>query len=148
MHHPTDRIIHTTAFVTPVVEHWLTGKEVLFSQIKNTMTISINLKPNHQVLTFVATLYKNKLTVNWPQAGWVSLLNVISMLYLQADLVKMLMSKPFMGALRRTYHPGMWFQYRHSQHHMAVFAKIQRLQVNTGYYYFFFFKFIYFYLKK
>ena len=23
MHHPTDRIIHTTAFVTPVVVHWL-----------------------------------------------------------------------------------------------------------------------------
>ena len=23
MHHHTDRIIHTTAFVTPVVEHWL-----------------------------------------------------------------------------------------------------------------------------
>ena len=23
MHHPTDRIIHTTAFATPVVEHWL-----------------------------------------------------------------------------------------------------------------------------
>ena len=23
MHHPTDRIIHTTAFDTPVVEHWL-----------------------------------------------------------------------------------------------------------------------------
>ena len=23
MHGPTDRIIHTTAFVTPVVEHWL-----------------------------------------------------------------------------------------------------------------------------
>ena len=23
MHHPTDRIIHTTAFVTQVVEHWL-----------------------------------------------------------------------------------------------------------------------------
>ena len=23
MHHPTDMIIHTTAFVTPVVEHWL-----------------------------------------------------------------------------------------------------------------------------
>ena len=23
MRHPTDRIIHTTAFVTPVVEHWL-----------------------------------------------------------------------------------------------------------------------------
>ena len=23
MHHPTDWITHTTAFVTPVVEHWL-----------------------------------------------------------------------------------------------------------------------------
>ena len=23
MHHPIDRITHTTAFVTPVVEHWL-----------------------------------------------------------------------------------------------------------------------------
>ena len=23
MHHPTYRITHTTAFVTPVVEHWL-----------------------------------------------------------------------------------------------------------------------------
>ena len=23
MQHPTDRIAHTTAFVTPVVEHWL-----------------------------------------------------------------------------------------------------------------------------
>ena len=23
MHHPTDRIIYTTAFVTPVMEHWL-----------------------------------------------------------------------------------------------------------------------------
>ena len=23
MHHQTDRIAHTTAFVTPVVEHWM-----------------------------------------------------------------------------------------------------------------------------
>ena len=23
MHHPTNRITHTTVFVTPVVEHWL-----------------------------------------------------------------------------------------------------------------------------
>ena len=31
MHHPTDRITHTTAFVTPVVEHWLeiTAMEIL-----------------------------------------------------------------------------------------------------------------------
>ena len=26
MHHPTDRIAHTTTFVTPVVEHWLERK--------------------------------------------------------------------------------------------------------------------------
>ena len=26
MHHPTDSIAHTTAFVTPVVEHWLDGE--------------------------------------------------------------------------------------------------------------------------
>ena len=23
MHHPTTRIVHTTAFVTPAMEHWL-----------------------------------------------------------------------------------------------------------------------------
>ena len=28
MHHPTDRITHTTAFVAPVVEHWL-EREIL-----------------------------------------------------------------------------------------------------------------------
>ena len=26
MHHPTDRIAHTTAFITPVMEHWLEQK--------------------------------------------------------------------------------------------------------------------------
>ena len=26
MHHPTDRIAHTTAFGTPVVDHWLEGE--------------------------------------------------------------------------------------------------------------------------
>ena len=28
MHHPTDRIAHTTAFVTPVVEHWVEQETV------------------------------------------------------------------------------------------------------------------------
>ena len=36
MHHPTDRIAHTTAFVTPVMEHWL---EQEIAQAKVTMTI-------------------------------------------------------------------------------------------------------------
>ena len=30
MHRPTDRISHTTAFVTPVVEHWLEREIVLY----------------------------------------------------------------------------------------------------------------------
>ena len=32
MHHPTDRITHTTAFVTPVVEHWL-EREIFLLEI-------------------------------------------------------------------------------------------------------------------
>ena len=28
MHHPTERIAHTTAFVKPVVEHWLKRETV------------------------------------------------------------------------------------------------------------------------
>ena len=32
MYHPTDRITHTTAFVTPVVEHWL-EQEIAYDQM-------------------------------------------------------------------------------------------------------------------
>ena len=34
MHHPTDRITHTTAFVTPVVEHWLEQEKKFNEKIK------------------------------------------------------------------------------------------------------------------
>ena len=40
MHHPTDRITHTTAFVTPVMEHWLEreiaqcDKQILHSSLQ------------------------------------------------------------------------------------------------------------------
>ena len=41
MHHPTDRITHTTAFVIPVVEHWLTR---LFNKTRQKIyTFSIKL---------------------------------------------------------------------------------------------------------
>ena len=36
MHHPTDRIIYITAFVTPDVEHWLEREIVLFNDTLNT----------------------------------------------------------------------------------------------------------------
>ena len=47
MHHPTDRMTHTTAFVTSVVEHWLerekTRKEgnVLFNDAHNTFYLRL-----------------------------------------------------------------------------------------------------------
>ena len=75
MYHPTDRIAHTTAFVTPVVEHWLereivlskmlfaTGQEeflILFynktliipslQQIKSFAGIYVALKTQHEIL--------------------------------------------------------------------------------------------------
>ncbi len=50
---------------------------------------------------------------------------------LKADLVEMKMRKPFMGALRRTYNPALWFQYHQSTHHMYVHSKIHRLQIDN-----------------
>ena len=38
MHHPTDRIAHTTAFVTPVVEHWL--EREIASKFGNTFRVA------------------------------------------------------------------------------------------------------------
>ena len=35
MHHPTDRITHPTAFVTPVVEHWLEQEITQWSTMKD-----------------------------------------------------------------------------------------------------------------
>ncbi|KAL8570903.1 hypothetical protein ACOMHN_023576 [Nucella lapillus] len=51
---------------------------------------------------------------------------------IEADLLKMEMSKPFMGSLRRTFHPGVWLQYSQSQHHTALHAKIQKLQYSQS----------------
>lgn len=55
-------------------------------------------------------------------------------LWQQADLGKMQMMKPYMGAIRRNYNPGVWFAYRKSRNHMSLHAKIQKIQVNTWYY--------------
>ena len=56
MHHPTDRITHTTAFVTPVVEHWLEREiaqwvhhegsiEQSITPCANTLTTELHLAP-------------------------------------------------------------------------------------------------------
>ena len=43
MHHPTDRIAHTTAFVTLVMEHWL-EREIKMSERS---TMELHLAPIH-----------------------------------------------------------------------------------------------------
>ena len=42
MHHPTDRIAHTTAFVTPVVESWL-EQEIAPWLFKNAQMLTDNI---------------------------------------------------------------------------------------------------------
>ena len=39
MHHPTDRITHTTAFVTPVVEYWLEREIAQWEHKSNTFCL-------------------------------------------------------------------------------------------------------------
>ena len=72
MHHPTDRITHTTAFVTPVVEHWL---EREIARIF-TMNISYSAADNHNNwahyeynLKFWPVIVHNPLCVWGPQRG-------------------------------------------------------------------------------
>ena len=48
MHHPTDRISHTTAFVTPVVEHWL-EREIII--IKKGIYDEIRYRPRSNFIT-------------------------------------------------------------------------------------------------
>ena len=57
MHHPTDRIAHTTAFVTPVVEHWLEREKyvsALFvswsSRVRSLVSISLGYSSYRYVM--------------------------------------------------------------------------------------------------
>ena len=53
MHHPTDRRTHTTAFVTPVVEHWL---EREIAQLVHTMEDRSD-DPSHHERTLLPRSY-------------------------------------------------------------------------------------------
>ena len=53
MHHPTDRIAHTTAFVTPVVEYWL---EREIAQWVHSMKDQSN-NPSHHEQTLLPRSY-------------------------------------------------------------------------------------------
>ena len=59
MHHPTDRITHTTAFVTPVVEHWL-EREIAQWVMSERSTSELRPVPflkNEELLLSVLTLH-------------------------------------------------------------------------------------------
>ena len=55
MHHPTDRITHTTAFVTPVVEHWL---EREIAQWVHPMKDRSDDQSHHERTLYLRTLNK------------------------------------------------------------------------------------------
>ena len=55
MHYPTDRITHTTAFVTPVVEHWL---EREIEDKRDELDAVLGLA--HSLAIFVIRFRKNK----------------------------------------------------------------------------------------
>ena len=62
MHHPTDRITHTTtAFVTPVVEHWLEGEIHLWDVFKVTycFNIQVGVNPNRSKKAFEIKRVRN-----------------------------------------------------------------------------------------
>ena len=56
MHHPTDRIAHTTAFVTPVVDHWL--EREIAQWVHPTKDQSDD--PSHHVRTLLPRSYIKK----------------------------------------------------------------------------------------
>ena len=48
MYHPTDRVAYTTAFVIPVVEHWMEQRKegnVLFNDALNTFYLRLYIFP-------------------------------------------------------------------------------------------------------
>ena len=59
MHHPTDRITHTTAFVTPVVEHWLEREtDILSKKIYIRWSFNeIYLKNNPTMMAYTVNVY-------------------------------------------------------------------------------------------
>ena len=54
MHHPTDRITHTTAFVTPVVEHWLEREIAVYDWCSKTINV-VNSTARNLFQTYLMT---------------------------------------------------------------------------------------------
>ena len=65
MHHPTDRITHTTAFVTPVMEHWL-EREIAHFQ---TNVLNIFCVPYKNLTSSIEYKLKHTLTQPYQSAN-------------------------------------------------------------------------------
>ena len=69
MHHPTDSMAHTTAFGTPVVEHWLEGEitkcgepQLKISQIKREETYHLHIPISNKV-SFIGNIIQTGYSV-------------------------------------------------------------------------------------
>ena len=60
MHHPTDRIAHTTAFVTPVVKHWLEREKAQWVHPMKDRSDD----PSHHERTLLSRSYISLLYIN------------------------------------------------------------------------------------
>ena len=70
MHHPTDRIAHTTAFVAPVVDHWLerdTGHDIPDSVYGEMLKIIFWL--NRLIIRLISSMTHQISTVTSTQIG-------------------------------------------------------------------------------
>ena len=60
MHHPIDRIAHTTAFVTPVMEHWL---EREIAQWLQPMKDRSNDPSHHELRSYHGATYRSLIRI-------------------------------------------------------------------------------------
>ena len=60
MHHPTDRIAHTTGFVTPVVEHWL-EREIAHEESRSDDPLHHERTPLPR--SYMSLLFLKKITI-------------------------------------------------------------------------------------
>ena len=111
MHHPTDRITHTTAFVTPVVEHWL-KKLYLFSLIKTWLIGSINIK--HEFVNWIIVnvkfyIYRTKLQKKILYK--IGIKNTLIVIRDKLQMLKYIFYKKtaFIRNLMKTGHHGKYF---------------------------------------
>ena len=61
MHHPTDRMTHTTAFVTPIVEHWLEQEIAQWVHSMKDRSLNTLVTLPSLILTIIKKLFNDTL---------------------------------------------------------------------------------------